>query len=378
MAMRRDRLLMVAGEVSGDLHGARLLVELRSLQPELECFGLGGSHLREAGMRLVGESSEISVVGLTEALHVLRRARELFHRLLEEVDRLRPATAVLIDSPDFNLRLARALWKRGVRVVYYISPQVWAWRSGRVRQIARYVDRMLVLFGFEAEWYRQRGVEAVHVGHPLVDEVPRMPQIWDLPVRGPHVIALLPGSRRSEVVALLPVQLAAAERLAERIPVELRLIQAPDLPDSVVAEAVERCSLSVRIVRKHRMREIAGSHLALCASGTATLEVGLLRTPMVVVYRVKRWTYWLGRWVVRVPYISLVNLVLGEEVVPELIQHDASAENIARVAGELIEDEAARNQMRSRLAQLRAALGEPGASGRAARETAAIIQGFRP
>jgi lipid-A-disaccharide synthase len=371
--MRRDKLLIVAGEVSGDIHGAHLLTELRGLQPDLESFGLGGGHLRAAGMTLVGESSEISVVGLTEALKVLRRARQLFHLLLDEVDRLRPTTAVLIDSPDFNLRLARQLKKRGVRVVYYISPQVWAWRSGRVRQIARDVDRMLVLFGFEAEWYRRRGVEAVHVGHPLVDEVPVMPQIWDLPERGPHVVALLPGSRRSEVAALLPVQLAAAERLAQRIPVELRLIQAPDLPDEVIADAVEKCSLNVRVVRKHRLREIAGSHVALCASGTATLEVGLTRTPMVVVYRVKRWSYWLGKWVVRVPHISLVNLVLGKRVVPELIQDDANAERIATTAAELIENPEVREPMRDELAQLRGALGQPGASGRAAREVAEVM-----
>jgi lipid-A-disaccharide synthase len=204
-----------------------------------------------------------------------------------------------------------------------------------------------------------------------------MPQIWDLPVRGPYVVALLPGSRRSEIASLLPVQLAAAERLAERIPIELRLIQAPDLPDSVIAGHVEKCSLNVRIIKKHRMREIAGSHIALCASGTATLEVGLTRTPMVVVYRVKRWSYWLGRLVVRVPHISLVNLVLGEAVVPELIQNEASAENIARMAAGLIEDRALRDRTRSRLAQLRTALGEPGASRRAARQTLEVMRGAR-
>jgi lipid-A-disaccharide synthase len=371
--MRRDQLLMVAGEVSGDLHGARLLSQLQKLHPDLECFGLGGGQLRQAGMRLVGESSEISVVGLTEALRVLKRARELFNALLAEVDRVKPAAAILIDSPDFNLRMAKALKKRGVKVIYYISPQVWAWRSGRVRQIARNVDRMLVLFGFEAEWYRRRGVEAVHVGHPLVDEVPLMPQIWDLPLEGPHVVTLLPGSRRSEVKALLPVQLEAAERLAERIPIELRLIQAPDLPDAVIAEALKGCSLDVRVVKKDRLREIAASHLTLCASGTATLEVGLTRTPMVVVYRIKRWSYWLGRMVIRVPHISLVNLVLGDRVVPELIQRAANAANIAATAAELIENEPARARMRSRLGELRGALGEPGASVRAAREVFEVI-----
>lgn len=371
--MHRNKLLIVAGEVSGDLHGARLVDELRRVVPDLVCFGLGGVRLQAAGVRLLGQSSEISVVGLVEAIKVLRRARRLFHRILEEVDRVKPATAVLIDSPDFNLRLARALKRRGVKVVYYVSPQVWAWRSGRVRSIARDVDRMLVLFGFEEEWYRGRGVEAVHVGHPLVDEVPVLPQAWDLAGEAPYAVALLPGSRVSEVETLLPLLLGAAERLAGRFPVELRLIQAPDLPESVIARALRDCPLAVRIVRRHRLREIAGSHLALCASGTATLEVGLARTPMVVVYKVKAWSYMLGRLAIRVPHISLVNLVLRGRVVPELIQDEASPSDIARAGSELIEDADVRARMRARLSELRRELGESGASRRAAEETARVM-----
>src|SRR5262245_14897050 len=226
MPQSSDQLLMVAGEASGDLHGARLLAELHRLRPGLAAFGLGGDELAAAGLEPVAHSSEIAVVGLFEALSVLRRARAIFAALLREVDLRRPAVAVLIDSPEFNLRLAKALRQRGVRVVYYISPQVWAWRRRRVETIARVVDRMLVLFPFEADFYRRHGVDAVHVGHPLVDEVPQLESVWERPGggEGPFRVALLPGSRRSEVAALLEPLLAAVELLARRLPVAVRLI----------------------------------------------------------------------------------------------------------------------------------------------------------
>jgi lipid-A-disaccharide synthase len=374
--MRPDQLLIVAGEVSGDIHGAHLLDALRRERPGVAAFGMGGSELRRAGLDPVADSSDISVVGLVEAVKVLGRARRAFRRLLEEVDRRRPAVAVLIDSPDFNLRLAPQLGRRGVKVVYYVSPQVWAWRSGRARIIARWVDRLLVLFGFERDWYAARGVEAVHVGHPLVDQIPELPQAWDEESGQPTplVVALLPGSRRSEVTMLLPPMLEAARRMAERFRIELQVIKAPDLPDDLFEECLGGREGAVRIVRSDRARAIAASHLALCASGTATLEVGLLRTPMVVVYRVKRWSHRLGRLVIRVPYISLVNLVLGRAAVPELIQDDASAEAIAAAGSRLLEDRAARDAQRADLARLRPELGEPGASERAAGEVAALME----
>src|SRR5690242_259773 len=206
-----NELLVVAGEASGDLHGARLISELRLLVPDLEPFGLGGDEMRAAGLDALAHSSEISVVGITEVLKVLPRARQIFADLLRAVDRRRPRLAVLIDFPDFNLRLAKELEERGVEVVYYISPQVWAWRRGRVKSIAKVVDRMLVLFPFEVDFYREHEVDVVHVGHPLVDEVPVLPQVWDRgePKGEPYRVAILPGSRVSEIEALLPVMLEA-------------------------------------------------------------------------------------------------------------------------------------------------------------------------
>ncbi|MBV8201324.1 MAG: lipid-A-disaccharide synthase, partial [Acidobacteria bacterium] len=261
------RLLVVAGETSGDQHGARLLAELRRLVPGLTAFGLGGPELRAAGLETVADSSEVAVVGVVEVIKVLPRIRQVFAALLAEVDRRRPRAAVLIDFPDFNLRLAGRLARRGIPVIYYISPQVWAWRRGRVRTIARRVDQMLVLFPFEVEFYRRSGVPAVHVGHPLVDEVPRLPSAWDhAPGPGePYRLALLPGSRRSEVAALLPAMLQAAARLAAEVPIAVTLIRAPGIPEAVLAAHVEDAGVAVpvRVVSEDRFGAIADSHLAL-------------------------------------------------------------------------------------------------------------------
>jgi lipid-A-disaccharide synthase len=374
--MRPQELLVVAGEASGDLHGARLVSELHRLIPGLSVFGLGGDELRAAGLDPVAHSAEISVVGITEVLRILKRAREVFAALLVEVDRRRPAAAVLIDFPDFNLRLAKELKKRGVPVVYYISPQVWAWRRGRVKTIAQVVDRMLVLFPFEVDFYRRFGVDVVHVGHPLVDEVPQLPSAWERgePSREPYRVALLPGSRVSEVVALLPVMLKAVRRLAEDLPVEARLIRAATIPQEMLEEEIELSGLPVRIISENRFAAIADSHLALCASGTATLEVGLLGTPMVMLYRLGRWTYLVAKLLVHLPYVSLVNLVLGRKVVPELVQGAASPERIALEAEQLLLDERERDDMRAALAEVRGRLGSGGASRRAAAEIAELLR----
>ncbi|HYU32658.1 MAG TPA: lipid-A-disaccharide synthase [Thermoanaerobaculia bacterium] len=380
MTESRTELLIVAGEASGDLHGARLVSELRRLVPDLAVFGLGGDELRAVGLEPVAHSAEISVVGLTEVLRILKRAREIFALLLAAVERRKPAAAVLVDFPEFNLRLARELKKRGVPVIYYISPQIWAWRRRRVKTIAQLVDRMLVLFPFEVDFYRRFGVKVVHVGHPLVDEVPHLAGVWDSAdaESGPFRLALLPGSRVSEVEALLPVMLEGVRRLAEDFPVEARLIQAPNIPRDLLEEEIDLAGLPVRIVSEDRFGSIADSHLALCASGTATLEVGLLGTPMVMLYRLGRWTWLFARLMVRLPYVSLVNLVLGRKLIPELLQRNARPEQIAAEAEQILTDDGERERIRKGLAELRDRLGEGGASRRAAHEVAAFLREIAP
>ena len=239
---------------------------------------------------------------------------------------------------------------------------------------------MLVLFPFEVDFYRRFGVDVVHVGHPLVDEVPQRTGVWDgeETESGPFRIALLPGSRLSEVEALLPIMLEGVRRLAEDFPVEAELIQAPTIPREVLEEEIELAGLPVRIVSENRFDAIAEAHLALCASGTATLEVGLLGTPMVMLYRLGRWTWLLARLLVRLPYASLVNLVLGRRVIAELFQGNANPERIAAEAEPLLTDDRERRRMRSALAELRPRLGEGGASRRAAQEVAAFLKEISP
>ncbi|HEX2465529.1 MAG TPA: lipid-A-disaccharide synthase [Thermoanaerobaculia bacterium] len=373
-AGRRTGLLVVAGEASGDLHGARLIAELERMVPDLECFGLGGDELQRHRFDSVAHSRDIAVVGFTEVLGVIAKARRIFRDLLEETERRRPAAALLIDSPGFNLRLARRLRKLGVPVVYYVSPQIWAWRQGRVKSIARRVCKMLVLFGFEVDFYRRHGVPVRHVGHPLVDEVPQLDHVLDeVEERRPR-IALLPGSRQNEVKSLLGAMLRALEAVQRERPIEVVLLEAPTLPRALLDEMLAGTTLPIERVSQGRLAALARCHLALCASGTATLEVGLIGTPMIVLYRVSFFTSLLGRALLRVPHIGLVNLVLGREVAPELVQDDVNPERIRSVVERLLGDRAALVSMRRALQPLRERLGEGGASRRAAEEVAAVLR----
>ena len=380
-------VLISAGEASGDHHAARMMEAVGRLAGDerpVRFFGLGGDAMAAAGLEPVAHSDEVAVVGIVEVLRELPRIRQVFRRLLEAVESRRPELAVLVDFPDFNLRLARRLHRRGVPVLYYVSPQVWAWRRRRVRTIARLVKRMLVLFPFEVDVYRGRELEVEHVGHPLVDEVPELPSVWEREANLPErpTLALLPGSRNSEVRRILPPMLRAAAVVGGgtgRIrrggdsgndAARVRLILASTVDRDLVHRLVASSPLAgkdLEIVRAERFAAVAGSHLALCASGTATLEVGLLGTPLVVVYRVAPVTGLIGRWLVDLPFVSLVNLVLGRRVVPELLQGEAGEAGMVAAARELLSSRGRIDRMRGALAELRPALGESGASERAAR-----------
>jgi lipid-A-disaccharide synthase len=375
---RATELLVVAGEASGDLYAARLLAALRVGEPGLRAFGLGGEQLAAEGFEAVANNAEISVVGLAEVLRVWRRAKRIFDQLLADTERRKPAVAVLVDFPEFNLRLAPELAHRGVRVVYYISPQLWAWRKGRVKTVARAVDTMLVLFPFEVDFYRRHGVSALHVGHPLVDEVPHLAHRWDGPAPAPgepRRLVLLPGSRRSEVARLLPAMIGAVEALSRDVPVSVRLLRAPTIDRAALEAQVAAAQVPIEIVEGDagRFAVLADAHLALCASGTATLETGLVGTPMLVLYRVGLITGLMARLLVDLPHFSLVNLVLDRPAVPELFQRAAGAERVASAARELLADPTRLARMRADLAELRPRLGAGGASARAAAAVAALL-----
>ena len=358
---------MVTGEASGDLHGARVVEALRARRPDVQVDAVGSDHLQAAGATLIADSKVISVIGLVEALRILPAAFRLRRTILDHVDRQKPDLALLIDSPDFNLRLAPKLKQRGVRVAYFISPQVWAWRSSRVHQIREVVDRMLVLFPFEVEFYRQHDVPVEAVGHPLVDEVPHIEQ-GERAAERQRVVALLPGSRPSEVSRLLPLMVQCGRGLIEQGH-RVLLIVAPTLDRQRLEAQLRELDAPQQIewVVRDRFESLAGCDLAICASGTATLEVGLLGVPMVVVYRVNALTYALGRRLVKVPHIALVNLVLGDRVVPELIQHDATVERVLAEVTPLLADDDALAARRRALEPLRERLGTSGAAERAAR-----------
>jgi len=378
MAERGLRILISAGEASGDLYAAELLRELRARRPELQAFGLGGDALAAAGARLHAHVRDLAVLGLTEVVRHLSRLRAIFKGVLAEVDRERPDLAVLLDYPDFNLRLARELKRRGVPVVYYISPQIWAWRGGRIHSIRETVARMLVLFRFEEPLYRKAGVPVTFVGHPLVELVKPAPDraaflrgLGIDPLR--PLLAVLPGSRPQEIAHNLPRLVRALRGIQGRRPdVQVLLAQAPGLDGAELSAQV--AGLSARVVAGQTHGIVGAADVALVASGTATVETAILGTPMVVVYRVSPLSYMLGRPFVRVPYYAMVNLIAERRVVPELMQGDFQPEAVERETLRLLDDEAARARMRDDLAEVCARLGTPGASARAAEAVLAELQ----
>lgn len=369
---KRADVMLVAGEASGDLHGATLARALLSLAPGLSLSGMGGSRMAEAGVRLLHGIEGASVVGGTEALGrlpgLVRVLRDLRARLREE----RPHALVLIDFPEFNLRLARRARRLDIPVVYFMAPQVWAWRRGRLAAMARDVTRVLAVFPFEVSVYQGAGVPVEFVGHPLLDALPALEREAarrGLATSRDLLIGLLPGSRLAEVRRHLPILLGAAERIVRREPrTRFVLALAPTIPEAAVSAPIEASGLGVRVLAGEAHRVMAGADLVLVASGTATLEAACYGTPMVVLYRLSRLSYALARLLVRgVSHISLPNIIAGRGVVPELIQGQATPPAVARAALRLLRDEAARVHQRAALREVRARLGQRGAGERAAR-----------
>lgn len=371
--------MIIAGEASGDLHGANLARAIKAERPDVELFGIGGSGMRAAGVDTIVDNAELAVVGVYEILTHLGVIIDAFLRMKRILKSDPPDLLVLIDYPEFNLKLAKVARRAGVKVCYYISPQIWAWRSGRVRKIARLVDRMLVVFPFEEEFYREAGVPCEFVGHPLLDAVNDMPPKEELAARlgldhERPIYGLLPGSRKKEVGFHLDTMLASYRLLKKDIP-GLQAV----LP---IASTLTRDDITphlspgddVVLVEGDTPSVMAVMDAAVVASGTATLQVALYGKPMVIIYKLSELTYRLGRLLVKVEHIGMVNLVSGREVVPELIQHDATAENIYGLIYRCFYDKAYYDKVKDDLKYVEEKLGGAGASARAAEAVIGMLE----
>jgi len=373
-ALNSPRIMIVAGEASGDMHGARLIAALRAQAPGARICGIGGPELRRQGVEILYDASRLAVVGIVEVLSHFRFIREAMRALEKRLREQPPDLLILIDYPDFNLILAKKAKRLGIPVFYYISPQVWAWRSGRVKTIKKLVDRMGVILPFEQEFYRKFGMKVDFVGHPLMDAVQptrsREDFLQSLGIDPEStVIGILPGSRKREIAGMLPVFLAAAKRMREQLVKPVFVLPlAPTLSEQdLLANGLGEAGVEVRVVRENRYDLMGACDAVMAASGTVSLELAILNVPMVISYRVSPLTYFLGRRLIKVQYASLVNLVADREVVEELLQDEAVPEKIAAATMRLIVNQAERTRMLAGLAEVRERLGGPGASERTAR-----------
>ena len=363
--------MISCGEPSGDLYAGALVAALRRRRPDIEVFGLGGERLRAAGGELVADFHGLSVTGLTEALAVIPRSWRTLRSLVEAARQRRPQALVVIDYPDFNFRLMRAVKLLGVPVIYYVSPQLWAWRPSRIKTMRRLVDRVLPIFPFEEAIYQREGMDVRFVGHPLIDlvtpQAPRAQLLRRLNLdEARPVVALLPGSRTNELERLGPVMAAAAALVAAKVPgTQFIIAQAPNLSAHLFEPFVVP-GVTLRIVAGQTDDVLQAADVVVTASGTATVQTALHGKPMVVLYKLSPMTYRLGKRLARVDMYAMVNLIAGERIVRELIQDDCTPDAVAAEAVRILVDVAYRGRMIDQLAEVRRRLGGPGASGRAA------------
>jgi lipid-A-disaccharide synthase len=367
------KLAVVTGEASGDLHAAEVIHHLREIDPGLEVFGIGGERLVEEGMDAVHTIDELGVVGLFNVLKHYPMLRRVFNDVLERIERERPDAVLLVDYPDFNLRLAKKCKERGFKVIYYISPQLWAWRKGRIHHIRRYVDHMMVIFPFEEQLYRDHGVPVTWVGHPLLDQLDEIRKVerplpdGDEPVR----VGMLPGSRRLEIDTLFPPMLDAIDELSRRRRVAPFVVRATTIAREQIDAHLSQRAFAVEVRSGRDRHAVADADIVFCSSGTATLETAIIGVPLVVVYRLTRLSYLLAKRLVKLPDFSLVNIVAGRRIVPELLQDEVNGSAIAAKALELLEP-ATHERMRRDLSELRGRLGGRGAARRAAEKIATL------
>ena len=357
-----------AGESSGDRHAAEMFLELQQLYPGIKGIGMGGQQMQQAGIDIRYDSSAIGVIGVIEVVKhyaEIRRALKTMKRMLLVE---RPDLLVCVDYKEFNYKLARFAKNHGIKVLFYVSPQVWAWRAGRAKKYGAAIHMMAVIFPFEVPYYEAERVPVRYVGHPSVDKAkpqrnkPENFRIMGLDKDNP-VVGILPGSRRNEIERMLPVMLAAARKLQTKFPdIQFLLPQADSIPDDLIAEYTKASHLSITVIKKKPYDVIQCCHAIMTTSGTASLEIALLGIPMVIAYKLSPLTYWLGKRLVKTPYIGLPNIILGKLAVKELIQHEASARNLALEIYKILADRAYAKQIRQDLAAVKEQLGPGGGS----------------
>ncbi len=358
------RVMIIAGEASGDLHGAALFQTLQQRIDSLNCIAMGGAAMREAGVPIVVDSTDLGVIGVWDVITHYAQIRRAFSQVVKNLQSFSPDLLICIDYKEFNFRVAKRAKALGIKVLFYVSPQVWAWRPGRVKQYGEVIDMMAVIFPFEATFYKKYAIPVRYVGHPLTHVVKvSCEKQQTLESAGLDsdflIIGLLPGSRVNEVKRLLPVMLKVAELLKETYPrVQFLLPKAKTIDDSMLQGYLQKCSVDVYLCEAGDYNLLQSCDVAISASGTATLELALLTIPMVIIYKVAPLTYWIAKWLVRIPYIGLPNIVADQSVVPELIQNKANPMTIFDEVCKILDDNLVAKQMQNQLNEVRSVLGE--------------------
>jgi len=370
--MKKKRILIIAGEASGDLQASYLVKALLLNNPHLEIFGIGGNKMRDAGVEIIHDIVELAVVGFIEVLKHIKTFKQIFNKLAVLLETKRPDAVILVDYPGFNLRFAKLVKEKNIPVIYYISPQVWAWGGGRISEIKKYVAKMVVIFGFEEKLYKEAGVKVSFVGHPFLDIV--KPE-WKKEITIKHLrlkhhskkIALLPGSRKQEIQRHLPAMLKACELIKTKLPdAEFILSRRKELDKPMYNKIISASKIKPHSLENRPYEIIEIADMAIVCSGSATLETAIMQKPMIVIYKTSFITWLLAKHMIKIPDIGLVNVVAGKRIVPELIQFEATAPNIAKKSLEILNNKNLQGDIRKDLRQVKEKLGERGAIERAA------------
>ncbi|HOX54235.1 MAG: lipid-A-disaccharide synthase [Candidatus Omnitrophica bacterium] len=371
--MNHKKIFIIAGEASGDMHGAHLAQEIRSMDGSIKMYGLGGEKMQAAGVEILYNLVDFAVVGFIEVLKHYGEFKKIFYNLLDRIEKERPEAVILIDYPGFNLRLAKKLKERNIKVIYYISPQIWAWGKGRIRLIKRCINKMIVILKFEEALYKKYGVDATFIGHPLLDVAkPSMSKKDFLRTcnlsENLKTVALLPGSREKEVERILPVSIKTAEIISQKLKdVQFIILRAPTVKQKIFDECLQKTNLHIKIIKDKTYDGINASDLVICASGTATLETAILNRPLIILYKLSFPTWLIIRCLLRIRNVGLVNIVARKLIMPEFIQFKARPARIARQAIDMLTNKERIARMNKDLLELRELLGSAGARRRAAK-----------